>query len=116
MRTLVLALVALILAGPTAPRADQEKSANFVLPGCQAFLDAHTTDYALAGFCAGMVTGVSVMALLDGHACIPSSSTNAQLVRIVIRYVEAHPERMHEPFAVLALQALRAAWPGPCRQ
>jgi Rap1a immunity proteins len=32
-------------------------------------------------------------------------------VAVVIKYIEARPERMHEPFADLALEALKAAWP-----
>jgi hypothetical protein len=31
----------------------------------------------------------------------------------VLRYLEQHPERTHESFGVLAVQALRLAWPCP---
>jgi hypothetical protein len=37
--------------------------------------------------------------------------TNDQAVAVVIKYIEARPERMHEPFGMLALEALTAAWP-----
>jgi Rap1a immunity proteins len=30
---------------------------------------------------------------------------------VVIKYIEARPERMHEQFGKLALEALTAAWP-----
>ena len=32
-------------------------------------------------------------------------------VRVVIKYIEARPERMQEPFGTLALEALEEAWP-----
>jgi hypothetical protein len=32
-------------------------------------------------------------------------------VAVVIKYIEARPERMHERFGDLALEALTAAWP-----
>jgi len=37
-----------------------------------------------------------------------------QMTLIVIRYIEAHPERMNMPFLMLAEDALRDAW--PCRK
>jgi hypothetical protein len=33
------------------------------------------------------------------------------VVGVFIASVEARPQRMHEPFRQLALEALRAAWP-----
>jgi hypothetical protein len=79
----------------------------------------------LTGFCAGVVRGVAVMAIGDGAererrspaasmkppACarIPDEATNEQMVRVVVRYIEARPERMHEPLSILALDALEAA-------
>jgi hypothetical protein len=44
---------------------------------------------------------------------IPEKVTLLQLVRGVIAYIEARPQRMHESFNDLALEALRTAW--PCR-
>jgi hypothetical protein len=32
-------------------------------------------------------------------------------VALVVKYIEARPERMHEPFGVLALEAFKATWP-----
>jgi len=37
--------------------------------------------------------------------------TTVQSVAVVVKYIEARPERMHELFGVLALEALTAAWP-----
>jgi hypothetical protein len=37
--------------------------------------------------------------------------TVGQTVAVVIKYIEARPERMHEDFGKLAYEALTAAWP-----
>ena len=46
--------------------------------------------------------------------CMPSGVTYEQGVRIVIAYIEARPQRMHESFGLLALEALTAA--SPCKR
>jgi Rap1a immunity proteins len=46
--------------------------------------------------------------------CVPDRSTVGQAVRVVVAYIDQRPERMHEYFEVLALEALRRAW--PCRR
>jgi hypothetical protein len=42
---------------------------------------------------------------------VPDGVTNRQGVAVVVKYIEARPERMHERFSVLAIEALTAAWP-----
>jgi hypothetical protein len=37
-----------------------------------------------------------------------------QAVGVVVRYIDQRPERMHEKFMTLALEALQQAW--PCRR
>jgi hypothetical protein len=39
--------------------------------------------------------------------------TNTQIVRVVVVYIERRPQRMHENFKDLVLEALHDAW--PCR-
>ena len=42
--------------------------------------------------------------------CRPNNSTNVQLVRIVVKYLQDHPEELHKDEFVLAI-ALRTAFP-----
>jgi hypothetical protein len=87
-------------------------------------------DTGRQGFCAGTVASISFVGkelhrlrpaypseseAVTGLYCldIPEKLTLMQLVRGVIAYIEIRPARMHEPFAALALEALRSAW--PCR-
>jgi Rap1a immunity proteins len=37
-----------------------------------------------------------------------------QAVKAVVAYIDQHPERLHERFEVLALEAMQQAW--PCRR
>jgi hypothetical protein len=49
----------------------------------------------------------------DLNSCIPHNVTLNQLVRVVVVYIECRPQRMHEPFNSLALEAMHEAF--PCR-
>jgi Rap1a immunity proteins len=42
---------------------------------------------------------------------MPDSVTREQGARVVVRWMESNPDRLHEPLALLAIEALRAAWP-----
>lgn len=65
----------------------------------------------LAGTCHGMLRALLT---IDVVTCAPNGSTQGQTVRVVLQYIEAHPARQHENFLILAVEALRAAW--PCRR
>jgi len=43
--------------------------------------------------------------------CPPDEVTVAQRARVAVTYIEARPERMHEDFRVLAVEAMQKAWP-----
>jgi Rap1a immunity proteins len=45
--------------------------------------------------------------------CVPRGVTPEQSVRVVIQYLTARPDRLHEPFIALAVEALAQTW--PCR-
>jgi hypothetical protein len=93
-------------------------NANALLPSCKNLL----VDRARGGFdagwgqglCMGMIVTVGYFARsLPEHlrSCRPDKVTQGQMVRVVISYVEARPERMHEDIRDLAIEAFRHAWP-----
>jgi hypothetical protein len=43
--------------------------------------------------------------------CTPRGAPLSQAIHTVVQYIDAHPGRLNESFAVLAAEALRAAWP-----
>jgi Rap1a immunity proteins len=104
----IVVIAALTLSGGTVSAEQDVKSANFVMPGCRAFLtDDEGAGLFLEGWCGGLVSG-----LVESESnCAPSAVTPRQLVRVVVQYVDARPARMHESFKKLALEALKAAWP-----
>jgi len=100
----------------TATRAEDVNSANYLLPGCKEWL-ARTIDpnSFRRGLCVGTVETIAFMAPALKARCadIPKGVTNDQSVQVVIRYIEARANRMHESFRFLALEAIVDAW--PCR-
>jgi hypothetical protein len=119
-------LIALTVA--TANAAEDEQSADFMLPYCRLTAKEMAADIRKASNysrCVGIVEGVSQMfnllseaqaagmVQLDPLLCtsIPAGITKEQLVNVVVTYGETFPELTQRPFTVLAISALRVAWP-----
>ena len=85
-----------------------------MLPACKAFIadDSPRDIYVLfeAGRCIGLIQGLAYAPQLVG-VCPPAEVTYAQRARVAVTYIEARPERMHEDFRVLAVEAMKIAWP-----
>jgi hypothetical protein len=86
--------------------------------GCKAFAEgrpnAQPQLYGMAHYCSGVVHGlVAVGPLLPANLkfCPPQASNPSQLARVVVQYIEAEPQRMHEDFRQLTLEAFHDAWP-----
>jgi hypothetical protein len=58
--------------------------------------------------CGGVVEGII---FATTAACVPRTVTNNQAVRVVVKYIDDRPARLHENFKALAEEALMAAWP-----
>jgi Rap1a immunity proteins len=117
--TILGGAVALALTATAAGAVEKDtSSANYMMPGCKYGLDPDKGPSILmfdAGVCVGIVGGIAHM--LDprnrGDWCadIPASATRQQMVRVVVRFIEARPNLMHQDFMLLALMALADAWP-----
>jgi hypothetical protein len=100
------------VAGPN------ETSADYFMPGCRdaasliAFSNVGESEEQVArqGFCAGIVVGLSFMGQPYG-VCVPTGTTSQQVTSIVVQYIDGQPERIHEDFNPLAVEALRSNWP-----
>ena len=93
-------------------------SANVLLPYCKYVgADRPRGGYDVGwavGLCTGMIVTVGYFTgNMPEHrrSCRPDKATNEQMIRVVISYVEARPERMHEDMRELAIDAFRHAWP-----
>jgi hypothetical protein len=113
MKASVLGAGLLLLALTGEAVGAEITSANEVMPGCRALI-AHSdesTDY-WQGYCSGAVAAI---VRVDPGNCPPKGSTVGQGVRVVIKYIDSRPERLHEDFHDLAAEALRIAWPCPAQ-
>ena len=105
--------VAILLALTMPASAQDTTTANQMLPGCKGLLDNRMTSGVSVyqqGRCGGYVAGL-VYGEGGQEFCSPKGVSIGQAVTVVINYIEARPERMHEQFGDLAIEALMAAWP-----
>ena len=110
---------------PQAPRAQPQPvaemqetqptlavaSANYVGAGCRDFIAHRPVNAYAQGLCAGKVEAVGVFAR---GICLHPEVTVGQMIRVVTRYIDDRPARLHEDFMTLAEEAMRQAW--PCRR
>jgi Rap1a immunity proteins len=105
--------VTILLALTMPVSAQDTTTANQMLPGCKGLLDNSMTSGVSVyqqGRCGGYVAGL-VYGEGGQEFCSPKGVSIGQAVAVVIKYIEAGPERMHEQFGDLAIEALMAAWP-----
>jgi hypothetical protein len=121
-------LMALTITTVGAAEVGQD-SANFVLPGCKESVNHGPSRYPDAEFRCGIevggLLGTAEYERRSGNrvapfgsqkplcADVPRGVTTEQAMRVVISYIEARPQRLHEPFIDLAIEAFRDAWPCP---
>ena len=70
------------------------------------------------GHCLGLTQGVrQTLIIVDDDqpkiykTCIPESITNGQGMRIVLKYLQDNPDKLHESEAILVYLAYRKAFP-----
>jgi hypothetical protein len=119
------AIILLIVSISAAGAENNEISANYKLPGCRDFvaigsdnqlsraLVQDTSRLYRAAICGGQIEGIANTLQVMGQICWPYGVTGGQIDAVVMNYIERIPERQHESFTVLAIEALKRAW--PCR-
>jgi Rap1a immunity proteins len=66
------------------------------------------------GECTAVIRTIVFFGQSNFAICLPDQATIGQVIRVVVLHIDQRPERMHERFELLALEALRRAW--PCRR
>jgi Rap1a immunity proteins len=113
----LIILVGLAVGLATGAKAEPDfSSANFLILGSKAFANQQSGG-GVSGYCVGLVEGIAFFMADSGlaNACahIPDGVTVGQQIQVVVRYLEQRPNRLHEDFKWLAIEALADAW--PCR-
>ena len=104
------------LAPDSSEIAGQELSTgNELLAQCNHALGEKPgpRDTAAASACRSLVRSVLDMASLTRslEVCSPGDVTVIQAVRVVVSYLEGHPEELYQRDTTLTLRALRRAFP-----
>jgi Rap1a immunity proteins len=114
---LILGLLpaALLAQNADAQTKPDRWSANYLMPACRNWIafagDRQGIDEAM---CAGIISGLAYTVKFlppDSSSCRPEGVTIGEMVRVVVAYIERRPERMHEDFRRLAVEAWHEAWP-----
>jgi hypothetical protein len=121
MRALVLGIAMGLVVGTSALAQEDKSSANYMLPYCRAAANnqppALTSDAIMQGMCVGIVDAIDFVLSefppdeKEFSSCPPTDVTLKQALEAVIKYIDARPERMHENFKTLAIEAIHDAWP-----
>lgn len=119
MKTLAIGTV-LILVAITAMA---EETGNKLLSECKETLNDDSQDFFKSGFCLGFVSATAdsmeALNLVVGKYakkhpyCVPAEVTNGQMVRVIVKSLEAKPADLHLNAYFLVVRALDEAWPCP---
>ena len=121
MRHSALLLIALAISVATLsqPASTAERiDGHQLLEQCEKLGEGPANNY-YAGTCAGYIMGVidshngaaGTEKMPEPYFCIPGDVSRGQLIDIVLKYVEAHPERRHFGGATLIWIALVFEYP-----
>jgi hypothetical protein len=113
----------LLLACALAMFSPAVRAADFKMDGKQLRDDCKNSDTGSGyneGKCIAFVIGVDAGYQMDrgvdgmqSHVCMPEGVTYGQMVKVVVKYLNDHPEELHHPAALLTLNALIGAFPCP---
>ena len=123
-------LVTILLLVPSCFASTAQIDGNELVSRCKPFFDdvsgagmttLSNTDRLSMGYCAGYVAAVLDMATLwkavEGntsraiHPCIPEEVPNEQIFKILKKWTDNHPEKLHERADSIIIWALTDAFP-----
>lgn len=118
MRLKLPLIVTLLFAcsTPVLGANDPFMTGTWMLPHCKAATEGKPGYGAWGGHCAGIIEALGWVGSKSGVLCVPAGAviTGNQAQRVVIRWLEMHPEKLHLDFKELAMEALVNTW--PCRK
>ena len=87
---------------------------------CRAALAKDTQSSARAGLCLGFLDAYRQLALMLPEArlaCFPAPGVGQeQYIKILVKYLDDHPAKLHLPAAQLVYDATQEAFPCPAKE
>jgi hypothetical protein len=120
MRAILIVLFAALSGVALGAPGDESRHATGVIKGCRLLADGKMArsnlDAMEFGVCLGLLqaiwfTGSHLQPNM--RHCAPSNLSTEQVAKVFLRYADQHPERLNDGPEILAIEALRTAW--PCR-
>jgi hypothetical protein len=116
MKIMLGLILVILLARPIRAQQPNTSDGTFLLESCQLSLQAHENPNATQnkyeawrdGVCVGVIEGVSATSPL---VCPAENVTLGQEVRVVIKFLQEHPEKLHLRGSKLVQEALAQAFP-----
>jgi len=118
VRFLTAAFLALLFASLTETKAsapsrptENVSSGNFLIESCRISIDTSAQNAYegwRSGVCDGLVTGIMYA---SSTICHDPDVTLGQAMRVVEKYLQDHPERLHLSNTMLTNEALTQAFP-----
>jgi hypothetical protein len=113
-----LAAFVFLILSSTFPASAELKSlsANSMLPACKLFVgnDPVPVDMQFrVGVCMGMVIAASEIGEGEKEVCVREGVSYIQGVKVVINWIEKNPQISDLPFSLIALSAMKSAFPCP---
>ncbi len=118
-----ISLLLICLSSPLMAATDGLLSGSKLLERCSdadVFSESEPSTLALMNatncysYLTGYVNATQVYEAINpdaGFICVPEEVGTNQLSRVVVKYLEANPERLHEHMGVLVAEALRSGFP-----
>jgi hypothetical protein len=120
IRASILAVlpIALLIILTSLTKAQQDTSSgNYFAAACKEIATGNikSNDLFEAGMCAGEIEALSAVTpnlnLQQLRSCPPRTATRQQLAKVVMAYLDRHPEDLHHPLYLLIAIAFAGAWP-----
>ena len=117
----VLAFIILLQPKPSLTESTPDE--NSMLQGCgytameeakmspQQWTDALTCIAYIRGIIEGYTVANAQLMSKHRKLCVPDEVKPRQEALVIHKYLQEHPEKLHEPEAILAIEALQKAFP-----
>jgi Rap1a immunity proteins len=83
-------------------------TADRIMPGCRELAAGRADNAFNRGQCLGLA---KILFEYASNICPPDEIQNDQIVRAIVQYIDSDPARLKENFNVMAIEAMRKAWP-----